>query len=232
MSYLEQEIMNTFDPACFILWLRYVDDIWFLFHGSHTKLEKFLEHMNKFHSSIKFTSEYSKNSVNFLDVKIYKDKQGKLQTTLYKKSSKQSLYLHYDSFHPPHIFRNIVYSQCIRLCTIISTRENRQIELSNLQKSFISRGYPKKMVNLQIAKALTINRSSLLMNRPKPQTKHKLVFKMKHSILAKYHRQNIRNIWKTHIKDPKLKSRWPNPPSFCSSKSKCLKDFLVHSKQK
>ena len=150
MGHLEKEIMASFNPHPFKLWLRYIDDILFLFKGSHSNLLKFLDHMNTFHKSIKFTSEYSKQSVNFLDVKIYRDQKGKLQTTLFKKSSKTNLFLHYDSFHPLHIFRNIVYGQCIRLCTIISTRLNLLVELSILKKAFLSRGYPKKMVNMQL----------------------------------------------------------------------------------
>ena len=170
--------------------------------------------------------------VNFLDVKIYRDKKGKLQTTLFKKSSKTNLFLHYDSFHPPHIFRNIVYGQCIRLCTIISTRHNLLIELTSLKKAFIARGYPKKMINLQISKALMLSRSTLLLNRPRPTPKQKLIFKLKHSTLAKYHRQKITNLWKTHIKSKSLTKLWPSPPSFTTSNQKNLKDLLVHTNLK
>jgi hypothetical protein len=231
MGFFEQDLIAPFAHNI-KLWRRYIDDILFLFKGSLTRLQKFLEHMNSFHPAIKFTWEHSKNSVNFLDVKIYRDNMDKLQTTLYKKASKPSLFLHFDSFHPPHIFRNIVYGQCIRLCTIISERKKLLVELTNLKKAFISRGYPKKMIHLQISKALSIPRPSLLKNRPKPPQKQKLIFRLKHSLKAKYHRQNIANLWKSHIKCDSLKKLWPNPPAFCTSNHRNLKDLLVHTKLK
>ena len=50
------------------IWFRFIDDIWGIFRGSEEELQKFLEYCNSFHHSIKFTLEYSKSSVSFLDV--------------------------------------------------------------------------------------------------------------------------------------------------------------------
>ena len=53
-----------------LMWLRYIDDMFFIWNESEAKLDKFLENLNNFHPYLKFTSEKSKKSVNFLDAKV------------------------------------------------------------------------------------------------------------------------------------------------------------------
>ena len=53
-----------------LMWLRYIDDMFFIWNESEAKLDEFLENLNNFHPYLKFTSEKSKKSVNFLDVKV------------------------------------------------------------------------------------------------------------------------------------------------------------------
>ena len=201
-----------------------------LFRGSLKKLNAFIEHANTFQNSIKFTFEYSKKTVNFLDVQVTKDKYHKLQTSIYRKPTKKNLLLKFSSFHPFHIFRNLVYNQSLRLCTIISTRYQLSTELNNLKQIFLARGYPERLIDTQIKKALLINRKHLLKSRPKKTAKRMLLFKMKHSILDKYRSAHIRKLWKSHIRDPALKTLWPNPPLTSISRQKNLQDYLVHTK--
>ena len=57
-------------------WLRFIDDIFFLWEGDEASLKQFLRYCNDFSeqqnmaSSIKFTHSYSVNSVTFLDTTI------------------------------------------------------------------------------------------------------------------------------------------------------------------
>ena len=53
-----------------LMWLRYIDDMFFIWNESEAKLDEFLENLNNFHPYLKFTSEKSKKSVNFLDAKV------------------------------------------------------------------------------------------------------------------------------------------------------------------
>ena len=53
-----------------LVWLIYNDDILFIWNESEEKLDEFLENLNNFHPNLKFTSEKSKKSVNFLDAKV------------------------------------------------------------------------------------------------------------------------------------------------------------------
>ena len=71
MGKLEHNILSqaTLKP---LFYKRYIDDILILWPHSKSELDKFLLHMNSFHHSIKFTSEYSFDEITFLDVVLYK----------------------------------------------------------------------------------------------------------------------------------------------------------------
>ena len=60
------------------MWLRYLDDFFCVWDAGKEKLNEFLEFMNSFHNTIKFTMDCSNERINFLDVSLYK-KNGKLQ---------------------------------------------------------------------------------------------------------------------------------------------------------
>ena len=58
---LDSEIVKSW------LWLRYIDDIFFIWTEGEDKLEGFLNRLNNFNPNLKFTLEKSKSSVNFLE---------------------------------------------------------------------------------------------------------------------------------------------------------------------
>ena len=53
-----------------LAWWRYIDDIFMLWQHGEKELEKFLEFLNCYHPTIKFTANYSRKEVNFLDVSV------------------------------------------------------------------------------------------------------------------------------------------------------------------
>ena len=55
-----------------LVWWHYSDDISMMWEHGEEELKKFLENLNCYHSSIKFTAEYSSAKVNFLDVTVMK----------------------------------------------------------------------------------------------------------------------------------------------------------------
>ena len=50
------------------VWKRLIDDIFFIWTDTEENLDKFLEDLNKFHPSLRFTYEKSREKINFLDV--------------------------------------------------------------------------------------------------------------------------------------------------------------------
>ena len=64
MDRVENEFLDS-ELVKLWLWLRYIDDVFFIWTESEKKLEGFLNRLNDFHPDLKFTHEKSKSSVNF-----------------------------------------------------------------------------------------------------------------------------------------------------------------------
>ena len=92
-----------------LVWLRYIDDIFFIWTHSEKELKEFMTELNYFDSSsnIKFTYEYSDKKVSFLDLQV-DIVEGKLITSLFVKLTDRHQYLHYSSGHPEHTKRSII----------------------------------------------------------------------------------------------------------------------------
>ena len=49
---------------------RYINDVFFNWEHGEESLKVFIDQVNMFHPTIKFTAEYSEEEVNFLDLNI------------------------------------------------------------------------------------------------------------------------------------------------------------------
>ena len=67
-----------------LIWWRYIDDIFMMREHGEEDLQKFFETLNFYHPTIKFTAEYSRAKINFLDVTVTK-KSNQLVFDLYVK---------------------------------------------------------------------------------------------------------------------------------------------------
>ena len=69
MTDLGKEIIKESECKPY-LWWRYIDAIIFLWEHDKDKLKSFIGNINKVRHTIKFTSDWSKTSINFLDVTV------------------------------------------------------------------------------------------------------------------------------------------------------------------
>ena len=86
--------------------------------------------LDMFHPNLKFTRESSKSSVNFLDA-VVGIEGNNFVTDVYYKPNDCHQFLHYESSHPIHIKRSIVYSQGLRIKRICFTYD---LFLGHLEK--------------------------------------------------------------------------------------------------
>ena len=68
---LEEKLLRSYDckPS---VWWRYIDDVFLIWTHGEEELQKFIDYLNASHHSIKFTAEWSKESINFLDTRVIK----------------------------------------------------------------------------------------------------------------------------------------------------------------
>ena len=55
-----------------LAWWRYIDNIFMISEHGEKELEKFLEFLNCYHSTIKFIANCSQKEINFLDISVRK----------------------------------------------------------------------------------------------------------------------------------------------------------------
>ncbi len=102
MQSIEAKIMAQYRPR---LWLRYVDDTFVIINRND--LEHFHKIINSMNASIKCSGEEEQsNQLPFL-VQIHRD--GKINTSVYRKTSNSDIALHYKSNHPTSPFPIIKY---------------------------------------------------------------------------------------------------------------------------
>ena len=140
-------------------------------HGEE-KLKKFLADLNSFHKTVKFTSECSRDTINFLDVEVSL-KNGVISTDLYVKPTDTHQFLHPSSCHPFHCKKAIPFSQALRLNRICSDDVAFENRCEDLYDWLRERGYKGKLVEDQIKRACEFDRNELL-TKGKPARKNVL----------------------------------------------------------
>ena len=143
MNSLEEKYIYPYQNGPHV-WFRFIDDVWGIFWGTEEELKEFVNFCNNFHETIKFTVEYSKKSITFLDVTTYQE-DNQIKSTLFVKPTDSHSYLDYSSCHPQSTKSGIPYSQFLRIrrnCTEWTEFIKHSVQLN----SYLSlRGYPPNL---------------------------------------------------------------------------------------
>ena len=123
-------------------------------------MDSFLERLNTFHPDIKFTHERSKTEINFLDLTVRKAGD-RLITDLYCKPTDCPQYLAFNSAHPFHCKKSIVYSQGLRVKRLCSLDRDFRKHIGKLREWFIKRDYPRELIDSQLKRVMEKKRETL-----------------------------------------------------------------------
>ena len=113
MSEVESNMLNEYETATGIrpfLWLRYIDDVLFLWSNDEESLLKFIKFVRTYSKSkemkpsLDYDVSYSQGTVNFLDCTV-RIKNGEFETELYTKDT--VFYLLSSSSHLKHTIKAI-----------------------------------------------------------------------------------------------------------------------------
>ena len=137
MERFELRALNTSSNSP-LMWKRFVDDTFVIMKKAHK--EKFLTLLNSVDSNIQFTTEEPRpdGSLPFLDILITPDKDGRLDTTVYRKPTHTDQYLHWDSHHTISSKYSVVATLHHRAKTICSNRQLLQQEEEHLSEALIT----------------------------------------------------------------------------------------------
>ena len=124
---------------------RYVDDI-VCFMPKDSSLSSILNTFNGAHPNIKFTIETEGDEMlSFLDVHLIRREDGSLKRRVFRKSTWNGQYIHFDSFTPLTQKRNLI--RCLTERALkIWTNDTLQLELRTIEEIFEQNGYPTRFV--------------------------------------------------------------------------------------
>ena len=228
MSYLEEKILDK-APLKPLVWWRYIDDIFLLWEHGEESLKVFLEELNNAHPTIKFTSEYSTDSINFLDVNVIR-RGDTLLTDLFVKPTDTHQYLEASSCHPIHCKNSIPYSQALRLNRICSETAFYDRRCNELEAWLINRGYDSKLVRSKILDARKFKRSELLNSRKDDKKEFKLTLNLVYHPAFQNLRKLLQKIHVILACNKEHHNVFSHVPLVGFRKGKSLKDFLVRAK--
>ena len=228
MSRLEDQMLNS-APCRPWVWWRYIDDVFFIWTREEDSLHTFIDHINSFHRTIKFTSEFSHHQVNFLDVTIRME-NGSIITDLYTKPTDSHQYLHSSSCHPRHCKDGIAYSQALRIRRICTNDSDFSQHASDLKTNLTTRGHSAAKVQQAINKVKSLPRSDVLKRKPRskePLRRVPLVvtFNPKLPPIRDITNDNHHIL---HTSD-RLQRAVPDPPILAYRRPRNLRDFLVRA---
>ena len=128
-------------------WFRYVDDTLSSWSYGLDNLQNFLDHINSFHPSIKFTYELQKDdkTIPFLDVLLSIKEDGSLGHKVYRKPTHTDRYLNYNSFHHPSI-KNSVCKTLVNRAKTICDDDSIHDELEHLRNVLSINGFPRHLI--------------------------------------------------------------------------------------
>ena len=141
MVELERSVIPTLmdNITC---WTRYVDDTFC--YKKTDSIHYVLKMLNGFHRNIQFTQEVETDSkISFLDALIIRDSSNKINTTLYRKSPNNDIYLNCESFAPDKWKWGTLKTLTKRAYDVFSNQELLQKELNYIEKVFgTNNNYP------------------------------------------------------------------------------------------
>ncbi|XP_041446981.1 uncharacterized protein LOC121403153 [Xenopus laevis] len=215
-----------------VLYQRYVDDILIIWKGQVSLFQEMVNKANLMHSTIKFTSEVSNLSINFLDVKITKTGEG-LSTELFRKPTDRNSLLHSSSFHNPKCIAAIPKGQFLRARRIASDDFKYWDAANSLSKRFKEKGYNPRKLN-EIARDVSfIPRDQLLSTKITQKLDNKknerIPFVSKYSNQSDQIEKVIKRFWPILQQDKILKHHCSNPPLFSYKRGQTLRDKLCPS---
>ena len=232
MGWLEEKILKTWKGTKPYLWKRYIDDIFFIWRGSEAELVTFIEHLNKAHPSIKFTSTYNTETktIPFLDMQITIDEEGIIQTDLYTKDTARAQYLLRQSCHPGHITQNIPYSMALRLLRLCSKKERLAMRLQELTTNLKSRYYNEKILKKTFERVYKMDRKVAL-QKVIPTKEKKTVFTITYHPALPSISQIVNKHWSVmKNENSRLEQCFEKAPVIAYKRSKNLKDHLIRAK--
>ena len=205
---------------------RFIDDICLIWQGTEPQLKSFLKHLNEVHPSIKFTFEYSKHKINFLDITLIKNATGELSTDIFQKTTDTHSYLLRSSAHPNHSLKSIPYSQLLRIKRLVSDPVKLKHRISEFIEYFVCSGYSRKLLKKTAEHVMGTTVSEKRNREIESTPRFITTFNPKYTNI----RDTIGKHWSITQTNSRCRDALKDSPKIAYKRGKNLSDILVRSK--
>ena len=172
--------------------------------------------------------EWSKEEINFLDVKV-RLRNRQLVTDLHIKPPNIHKFLDSTSCHPYHCKKSIPYNQALRYNKIFSDNKKFDHRWNDLEKWSMEKGYIERMVRTQILKVRGQSRDSLPEQVNTRTSESKLTFNITYYPAFRNVRSILEELQILLAPDKEHKKVFPEVPIVGFRNGKSLKDYLVRA---
>ena len=185
--------------------------------------------LNKAHHSIKITAEWSKEEINFLDVRVIREGT-KLITDLCSKPTDTHQFLHRTSCHSNHTKKGTPYSQALRIRRICSEDGFFDSRVTDLKSWLLDRGYTEGDINGQVNMVKGLDRTSILFRQQQSKDDIRIPLVVTyHPALHEVH-EVLRQSQNILFADTEHRNLFKDKIFVSFRKAKSLKDNLVRAK--
>ena len=160
---------------------RFIDDGFVVFEGSEQDLLCFVDVLNTVMDNIKITFHHSRFEVEFLDVVIYKcmedalltssDGTVRLKVKTHQKVLNKYLYIPYNSYHHPGVFKSFIHAELLRYVVTNSDECWYNCMVRKFTHRLLQRGYPMAMVQSMVSRVRHDSRQRYLIGQSGVSTK-------------------------------------------------------------
>ena len=236
---------GTDGRSAFLIFKRFLDDIFKIFKGTTKQLHRLFEDMNKIHPTLKFTmahttpeleSEEDKcdcektKSIPFLDTSISIE-NGRIEVDLHRKKTHRNQYLLPSSCHPKATTTAIPYSLALRIVRTCTNQDIRDLRLKELKELLQARKYPENVIDSAITKARKIPRKIALYKVRKKSEQKRPVFALKYDPRLPPVQQIQAKHWRAMVaQNQYLAEVFKQPPLVAYRRQRNLQDILIKSK--
>ncbi|XP_053575382.1 lon protease homolog 2, peroxisomal [Bombina bombina] len=156
------------------LYKRLIDDLIIIWSSDGKSAEEFTEFLNISDNGVKFTHEWQKSEIHFLDVNLRGDTDtGTIISNLYRKPIAGNTLLHHKSAHPKHVFKGITKGQLLRAKRICNRESDYKKESQEIKNRLLERGYNQSLVDNALDEVTKIKRGDVLQKSTLTKSDHK-----------------------------------------------------------
>ena len=166
MDHFERKYISPFLRGHSLTYLRFIEDIFFIWTRTKEQLIRNLVELNTKHDSIKFEYNISQTSISFMDTEL-EIKNSKLYTKIYRKQTNRQSSLHIDPEYRKSLKHSISCSQTLRIKGNRKASKDFEHYFKEVKQQLHEQGYNSELLGKHIKTVGKLDRNELIKGNKK-----------------------------------------------------------------